>query len=197
MLYDRDIREPLFDFLEDRFGKIRIIEEKTIGRSRADVLMVTENALIGVEIKSDADTYARLSRQIADYDLYCDSSIAVVGLRHTEHIWEHVPAWWGIITAESTQTGVSFYMDRKPRANPNCTVEKKMSILWRSELQHLLSRNGLPRHSGKNKKYIAKCIAGAVEPDALARQISDELFERDYTALEDRPRTRRGKRGIR
>ena len=24
-LYDRDIREPLFDFLEERFGKIRIL----------------------------------------------------------------------------------------------------------------------------------------------------------------------------
>ena len=28
MLKDKDIREPLFDFLEDRHSKIRIIEEK-------------------------------------------------------------------------------------------------------------------------------------------------------------------------
>ena len=40
MLYDKDIREPLFDFLEERYGKIRIIEEKRVGRSRADVMMV-------------------------------------------------------------------------------------------------------------------------------------------------------------
>ena len=26
MLYDADIREPLFEFLEDNYGKIRIIE---------------------------------------------------------------------------------------------------------------------------------------------------------------------------
>lgn len=25
MLYDKDIREPLFDFLEEEFGKVRII----------------------------------------------------------------------------------------------------------------------------------------------------------------------------
>jgi len=36
-LHDRDIREPLFEFLEDSFGKIRILEEKTMGRSRADI----------------------------------------------------------------------------------------------------------------------------------------------------------------
>ena len=30
MLKDKDIREPLFDFLEDRHSKIRIIEEKSL-----------------------------------------------------------------------------------------------------------------------------------------------------------------------
>ena len=27
MLYDKDIREPLFDFLEEMYGKIRFLEE--------------------------------------------------------------------------------------------------------------------------------------------------------------------------
>ena len=38
MMYDRDIREPLFEFLEEYYGKVRIIEEKRMGRSRADVV---------------------------------------------------------------------------------------------------------------------------------------------------------------
>jgi len=59
MLKDAEIREPLFDFLEEQYGTIRILEEKNIGKSRADVMMVTEGALYGIEIKSDADTYAR------------------------------------------------------------------------------------------------------------------------------------------
>ena len=45
MLYDKDIREPLFDFLEERYGKTRIIEEKQVGRSRADVIMVRPASL--------------------------------------------------------------------------------------------------------------------------------------------------------
>ena len=40
MLRDKDIREPLFDFLEEMCGKIRILEEKQIGKSRADIVMV-------------------------------------------------------------------------------------------------------------------------------------------------------------
>ncbi len=39
-VHDKDIREPLFEFLEETFGKVRIIEEKTMGRSRADIVMM-------------------------------------------------------------------------------------------------------------------------------------------------------------
>lgn len=64
MLYDKDFRDPLFLFLEEHFGKIRIFEEKVIGRARVDVVMVTPNALYGIEIKSDADTYTKLATQV-------------------------------------------------------------------------------------------------------------------------------------
>ena len=52
-MYDKEIRESLFFFLEEVYGKCRIIEEKVIGKARADSLLVTEEAFIGVEIKSD------------------------------------------------------------------------------------------------------------------------------------------------
>ena len=38
------------------------------GRARADVVMITETALYGIEIKSDADTYTRLEKQIKNYE---------------------------------------------------------------------------------------------------------------------------------
>ena len=65
-LLDKDIREPLFLYLEIKYGKARFFEEKTIGRSRADVMMVTDDAITGLEIKSDADSYTRLKSQIRD-----------------------------------------------------------------------------------------------------------------------------------
>ena len=79
MLKDQDIREPLFDFFDEKFGKVRIIEEKQIAKSRADVMLVLEEKLIGVEIKSDADTYARLARQVKDYNKFFDYNYVVVG----------------------------------------------------------------------------------------------------------------------
>ena len=79
MLLDKDIREPLFEFLEERYGKVRILEEKTVGSSRADVVMVIPDKIVGIEIKSDADTYTRLERQVADYDLWWEA--------HTQVMW--------------------------------------------------------------------------------------------------------------
>ena len=100
VLHDKDIREPLFDFLEETYGKVRIIEEKTTGRARADVVMITDSLLYGIEIKSDADTYARLKKQVKNYDMYYDRNIIVAGTSHAGHVAEHVPKWWGIITVE-------------------------------------------------------------------------------------------------
>ena len=77
MLHDKDLREPLFLFLEEHFGKNRIFGEKTIGRARADVVMVTPDSLYGIEIKSDADTYARLASQVRYYNKYFDRNILV------------------------------------------------------------------------------------------------------------------------
>ena len=87
-LLDKDIREPLFDWLEQRYGRIRILEEKQTGRARADVVMVTERYLCGIEIKSDADTYARLKKQVRNYYLYYDRNIVVVGSSHGLHIYQ-------------------------------------------------------------------------------------------------------------
>ena len=56
ILYDKDIREPLFDFLEETYGKTGILEEKRTGSARADAVMITPKLLYGIEIKSDADT---------------------------------------------------------------------------------------------------------------------------------------------
>lgn len=185
MLYDRDIREPLFEFLEETYGKIRILEEKQMGRSRADIVMVLADAVIGIEIKSDADTYVRLKRQVKDYDRYFDANYVVAGVRHAMHIEEHVPAWWGIITAEPEDGGVDFYILRKASANPGMVPEKKLGLLWRPEIAHILEQNHLPRYREKSKAFVVKKLLEKVPEDVLRKQICQELFERDYQLIAD------------
>ena len=184
MLYDKDIREPLFSFLEESYGKTRMIEEKIMGISRADIVMVTEDAFYGIEIKSDADTYSRLSRQVLDYDYYFDYNYIAVGTRHAAHVAEHVPAYWGIITIEDLPEGPDFYIFRRPQPNPHMDVRLKLSLLWRPELAALQALNELPAYAWKPKKFVIGKLAEKVPYEILRLQMSTLLFERDYAQLE-------------
>ena len=184
-LYDRDIREPLFEFLEETFGKVRILEEKRTGSARADVVMITPQFLYGIEIKSDADTYARLDKQVKNYNWYYDRNIVVVGTSHAAHIHEHVPDWWGIITVERNEKGeVDFYILRKADLNPKVKDKRKITILWRTELNRLLEKNHLPRYKEKSKLFVQEKLIEKIPGEILWPQVYDELFERDYNTIE-------------
>ncbi len=185
MLYDKDIREGLFSYLEDLCGKVRIIEEKNMGASRADAVMITGEDFCGIEIKSDADTYTRLKSQIGDYDLYFDRNCIVVGSRHALHVREHIPEWWGIITVDEVDGRPDFYLMRKPEKNPRLVLLKKLSLLWRPELAHIQSLNGLPAYKWKSKRTVMELIASRIPYDVLRPQMSEELFQRDYTAIQE------------
>lgn len=185
MLLDKDIREPLFEYLEEQHDKVRILEEKTMGRSRADVVMVLEEEVVGVEIKSDADTYARLSRQVKDYDRFFDRNLVVVGTSHAHHVAEHIPDYWGIITVEEQGENCDFYMLREALENPKKKMIHKIRLLWRPELAHIQEINGMPAYKQKSKDFVQKKMLEKIPEEVLQKQISDELFERDYTTIQE------------
>ncbi|MCR4892975.1 MAG: sce7726 family protein [Lachnospiraceae bacterium] len=196
-LYDKDIREPLFEFLEDTRGKVRILEEKRTGSARADVVMITPGLLYGIEIKSDADSYTRLERQVKYYDWYYDRNIIVVGSSHAAHVREHVPDWWGVITVELDEQGkVDFYVLREADDNPKVKEKRKITILWRRELNRLLAKNGLPKYKEKSKLFVQDKLLEKVPSDVLWPQAYEELFERDYNTIGQEIEEFRRNRGI-
>lgn len=185
LLYDRDIREPLFDYLEERFGKTRMFEEKRIGSSRADILMLTENQITGLEIKSDADTYERLKRQVRDYDKYCDINYIVIGRTHERHVEKYIPPYWGILVVTADGTKVLIEEKRKADLNRKMNQMRQVTLLWRPELQHLLEINLLPRYKQKSKKFVQQKLLEKLEWEKLKPQMCGELFERDYTLWDE------------
>ncbi|MBR3514720.1 MAG: sce7726 family protein [Lachnospiraceae bacterium] len=186
-LYDKDIREPLFDFLEETFGKSRILEEKQTANVRADVVMITPALLYGIEIKSDADTYTRLAKQVKYYNWFFDRNIIVVGTKHAAHVKEHVPDWWGIITVELDEKGrVDFYIMRNATENPRVKDKRKITLLWRPELNNLLARNKLPKYRNKSKQFVQETLLERVPGEILWPQAYEELFERDYNTIGQR-----------
>ena len=140
--------------------------------------------MYGIEIKSDADSYTRLKKQVKNYDWYYDRNIIVVGSTHAAHVREHVPDTWGIISVELDEKGrVDFYVIREATDNPKVKDKRKITILWRIELNRLLEKNKLPKYLRKSKQFVQEKLIEKVPGEILWPQAYDELFERDYNTI--------------
>lgn len=91
---EKSIRDILISYLQATSNEIRIYQEKSIGPSICDIMAVTDR-LVGYEIKSDLDNYARLSNQIQAYDSFFDENYLVVSEKHISSATEKVPGYWG------------------------------------------------------------------------------------------------------
>ncbi|MCR5501920.1 MAG: sce7726 family protein [Lachnospiraceae bacterium] len=185
MLKDSDIRDELCLYLEETYGEVRFFDELSIGRSRADIVMITREAIFGIEIKSDADTYARLKRQVRDYNKYFDHNILVVGSTHATHAKEHVPKHWGILSAEMINGKMDFYELRAPQISPRAYLKNQLGLLWRRELSGIQERNRLHKYAGKRRAFVEEYVLSSVPEEELKKQVLEALFERDYTIFEE------------
>lgn len=184
-LYDEDIREPLFDYLEDYYGKVRIFEEIIIGRSRADILALTETDIIGIEIKSDADSYERLKGQVRSYNKYCDYNYIAVGRSHEKQVDKHIPAEWGILVLSVESGEILVSQKREAEPNPKLKKDCQITLMWRPELQRILEKNNLPKYKQKSKHFVQQKLLEKLDWQILKTQMCEELFERDYTLWEE------------
>ena len=92
-----------------------------------------------------------------------------------------MPAHWGIISVELIKGEVDFYRVREAKPNPKAKLQNKMSLLWKSEFAHILAENKMPKYAKKSKKFITEKLMVKIPAEILHEQISEELFERDYT----------------
>lgn len=92
---DKSIRKILISYLQTINKEIRIYQEKSIGSSICDVMVVTDK-LTGYEIKSGCDNYSRLNEQIKAYDKFFDENYIVVSDKHLNSAFQKVPNYWGI-----------------------------------------------------------------------------------------------------
>ena len=181
---DRSVRRVIFDYLEENYGKIRIFEESPIKNSRCDFYTVTDR-LTGYEIKSDADSYERLSGQIKDYDAFFDENYIVIGRMHRAHVAEKVPPYWGIICITDEEEGFIVETVRPAEKNPKMKRKNQLLKLWNREITSIARRRGCHIYYGKYKSFRAGELLKSIDNDTLKEDICAELFERDYSLSED------------
>ena len=170
---DKEIRKILVAYLQATNQEMRIYQEKSIGSSICDVMVVTDR-LIGYEIKSDSDNLLRLDNQIKAYNLFFDKNYIVVSERFSFSVRDVVPETWGIIRIQND----SVVIEREAENNKEVSRYNQLSILWKIELKNLLIKNQLPLCAQKDKGYIKNYLFKNVDALELGQQIAEELLNR-------------------
>lgn len=180
-LNDRDIRRVIYHSFSGSKEETRIIEEFPMGDSRADMLLVTKTKLIGLEIKSDRDSFVRLERQIRDYEKFFDTNYLVVGTYHVEEALSTVPAHWGIYEVYEAADG-TYVMELVRGASMSLkdNTEEKLYLLWRNELMKIVRDYRLAKGNLQRKdKMISKITRGLTVP-VIQSEICSALLTREY-----------------
>ena len=72
---------------------------------------------------------------------------------------------------------------REMLANPHVDLTRKIRILWRPELYSIQQKYHLPEYKQKSKAFVQKKLVEKLPEMILNEQISQQLFERDYTQI--------------
>lgn len=151
---DRDVRHALHDSLRrEHAGELEstlfVDELGLCGAVRVDVAVVN-GALSGFELKSAADTLARLPKQVAIYSQVLDYSTLVVAENHLDKAARLLPTWWGCTVARTH--GEALWLDeiRPATFNPSIDPFALAQLLWREEALDALE--GLDAAAGVRSK---------------------------------------------
>lgn len=193
---DRDIRLALRDRLRAQHSEepdTLIVEEVGLakGSSRID-LVVINGALNGFEIKSEADTLARLPSQAVSYGAVFDTVTLVLADKHRADADALIPAWWGVTLATSTTGGTSLQAVRPVEPNPSQDPFAIASLLWHEEALQVLERHALSNGvRSKPRRFAWLRLADRLPPEVLKAEVRAMLKARGNWRA-GRERTRDG-----
>lgn len=140
---EASIRDKVRDLFKGPLGgpgrKKLFINEMDLGSTRADLMMVTPFAHVGIEIKSGLDNMRKLEAQIPTYELYCDQCWLVIHPKHAKRVV--VPDYWGVIVATNTPRRIDLEVLRAAEPNPMPYAARTQRIaghLWAQEVKAAL-----------------------------------------------------------
>jgi hypothetical protein len=157
-----------------------LIEEMEVcsGRARIDLAVISDH-LIGIEIKGPKDDVTRLPGQVEAYSQCFDLVVLVVHETLAQRASALVPSWWGLVVGRETQGRIRYRFERRPEPNPSINLDTLLALLWRDEIDALLSDllGGTPRPRA-TKRTIRTELLAQIEPRVLHHASLKKLRER-------------------
>lgn len=176
-LLDHDIRRALREWLNTRVSSNDLVlDEMQLREFDAIVdVAVVGSEMRAFEIKSDADSLARLERQALHYGKVFDECTLVVTDARREAALSAVPAWWGVLVATVLHDSISIIVAREVERNPDVVVPEILMMLRRDELIDILRANAARRAWRDYEKHAlidaVLRIIGAADSRLLALEI--------------------------
>lgn len=157
-----------------------LVEEMEVcaGRARIDLAVIADR-LIGIEIKGPKDSVSRLSGQAQAYSECFDQVVLIVHDSLAAEAQRLIPDWWGLVTGQQIDGRIQYRFVRRLSRNPSLNLDRVLALLWREEIDSLLSdlvgSNARPRAT---KKSIRAQLLAEVEPPILHEASIRKLRER-------------------
>lgn len=162
-----------------------LIEELGIGCGyvRIDLAVVTPDRWDGYEIKSEADSLARLARQVEAYSAVLDRANLVTHTKHLKHATTRLPEWWGIIAVKPDG---ALEPIRQAGSNPGVTPRILIESLWRTEAARVLEAWGASKSLlRKPKHHLFDALIEIVPVEELRRAVRTQLRTRPFWGREE------------
>ena len=143
----------------------------------------------GIEIKGPRDSVTRLPGQAKAYSQCFDHVVLIVHESLATKARALIPDWWGLIAGRQVDGRIRYRVERRPGDESELELEKVLSLLWREEIDALLSdllgSNSKPRAT---KKSIRAELLAQVEPPILhhasLRKLRDRTAWRGVASLD-------------
>ena len=178
---------------EAEHGHTRIVHELALCQAEARIDLADVNGhLVGWEIKTRADTLARLPRQQEVYSRVFDRVWLVADGRHIENALTLIPEWWGVMRIAGDDDGCRLETLRPSRLNRHIDIHSLVRLLWREEALAELQSLGLAAHLERAPRRalwanLADAVPRCVSREELQRRVRTRLKDREGWRV-DRPR---------
>ena len=149
------------------------IFEMNVGSSRADICMINGKSMV-FEIKTEYDSFARLSKQLYDYKQVFEYIYIVVPEIKVDLAVTQIDENIGIIYYKQNRLGnIKFYEHKSPIYNKNINSFKQLNTLTKVQL------NKMVENSQNNKLELIKKILNNYNHEEI-NIIFKEYFKEKY-----------------
>lgn len=133
---ERVVKYHFIKYLKNSIHDI-VAFEMSIGDSRVDICRIN-GKLCAYEIKTEYDTYDRLSTQMADYFNAFEKVYIIVPNQRINEVKKHIPAKCGIITYRTDANDNMIFSYRRSAKKNLCDIDFCVKSLSSSDLNKLL-----------------------------------------------------------